>query len=104
MKKIITLLAVLLFAGLSFSQAQTQQITQNADDLIKVKDALTNYVIYAGNLEKENVQLKTDVQKFINDLQLIRTVSPKLDSLLTARGFVKENSGGNKQGNKSTNK
>jgi hypothetical protein len=76
-KKLILL--ILCFSAFSFAQ-------QQPDDLQKLKDALVNQLLYSQALEKENTNLRGQINQVAADLKKVKTMV-QLDSLKVVYGI-----------------
>ena len=91
MKKLFMVLFLALgITACSRSQERVTPATlQNCDNIDVVKDALVNYVIYSGNLEKSNSQMNQVLQRLAMDLRKVQTVA-QLDSVCKVYGIPRE--------------
>jgi hypothetical protein len=78
--KIIIATSILFISSCSLCPAQ------QADEQ-KIKDALIISTIKIQELEKQNVELKSIIQRVSDDLKLVKTIV-QLDSLKTVYGIV----------------
>jgi cell shape-determining protein MreC len=76
------IIILILFSAVSFAQ-------QQSDDLQKVKDALVNQVLKTQDLEKQNANLNTTIQRVAEDLKKVKTIE-QLDSLKTIWGIAED--------------
>ena len=79
MKK--TLIVVLLFAGIAFSQVTGEE---------QIKIILANYVIQLDKAVKLNANLTESMNVFVSELQAIKEPSDELITLLKKYGLYKE--------------
>ena len=99
MKKFLILFLAFLAVSCSRSQERATPATlENCDNLQVVKNSLINYVVYSGNLEKQNLQMAQTIQqanKIILSLAEVKTIA-QLDSVCKVYGIPREVKGGDK--------
>ncbi len=98
--KTISIIAIILFL-FAACFAQSPQVQTRADDLPTVQKALINSMLYAGELEKENLSIKN----YINSLRAALgndLTKNQLDSIRTVYQIPKAEKGKNdgSKGNK----